>query len=102
MTETPVSVEALEAAAKMVGEAWSNYDLNLLLNDADRGELHTWKYPDQPKTLLALARMIQKHEPELIAESFERRTAREWDACTSLSQYRQFIKQWQGEAQCSK
>jgi hypothetical protein len=93
MTETPVTIEALEAAAKMAGFAdfSKRYDGDELTNG----------FQD------ALARMIQKHEPELIAESFEARTHREfkemigplvnqgWDLNDMLASYRQLVKQWQ-------
>jgi hypothetical protein len=95
MTDTPVTLEVLEAAARYAGH----------INPKNSAESAA-KNPQESCSLHALARMVMKHEPELIAESFEARTQREFGnlllrndmdaACESgagLRGYRQFILQ---------
>jgi hypothetical protein len=88
MTETPVTLEALDAAAKYAGHTTPN--------NAARSVL---KNPQKGCSLYALARMIIKHEPELIAESFDARTDREYRVLYDenfnggLCEYRCLIKQ---------
>jgi hypothetical protein len=98
---TPVTIEALNAAAKMAGT----------ISQCQFGNGHIptiYRCPEIYPTEHALARMIEKHEPELIAESFDARTSREWDAMenearfggieAAHAKYREFIRQYQDEA----
>lgn len=98
MIKTP-SLEALKAAAKMAGFAKPD---SVAIDASMLGEVRT------DFALNALADMIAKHEPELIAESFDERTAREVkNLClvasvtvpyeTCLAQYRQYIRQYKDE-----
>jgi hypothetical protein len=105
MTDTPVTTEALKAAARMAGTT-SDFGSN----EAYQGILDRVDYHSKNKELIALARMIQKHEPELIAESFDARTRREFGEIFGLvgrlgynlggcvEAYRNFIRQYQDEA----
>jgi hypothetical protein len=90
---TRVTTEALDAADKMAGvEHWHERDVITA---------EIYKH--------ALAHMIQKHEPELIAESFDARTRREFGEfypfrdmtvgfTSNLEAYRKFIRKYQDEA----
>jgi hypothetical protein len=95
MTDAPVTLEALEAAAKYAG--WYT-----------KGDAEGWFRDNRNDAALgyALAKMIMKHEPELITESFDARTEREfgdllfhnnldpaYDTDPALREYRRLIQQ---------
>ena len=97
MTKTP-TLEALKAAAIMAG-----------FERPDSVAVEAMLTAFAPYLALnALADMIAKHEPELISESFDERTAREVkNLClvasvtvpyeTCLKQYREYAKAWAGD-----
>jgi hypothetical protein len=86
--QKPVTIEALEAAAKLAGEMPQTI------------------YGQQQLALMyrtALARLIMETRPELIAKSFDDRTQREWydlrgGYADGLEQYRKYVRQYQDEA----
>jgi hypothetical protein len=94
MTDTPVTLEALEAAARYAKHT----------NPKNSAESAA-KNPQESCSLRALARMIMQYKPDLIVESFEARTEREWKKLedvafegivgfrASLSTYRHYIQQ---------
>jgi hypothetical protein len=88
MTGIPVTLEALEAAARYAG-----------YRDPSNSSVVAFHTPKSRPTLFALARMIMEHEPDLIAESFDARTEREYyhafqqPFSNGLLDYRDFIQQ---------
>ena len=99
---TDVTLEALEAAARLSGYEDARGVAKAIIRGFSAGQTS-----QSPRELTALASLIMKHEPELIGENFEEQTEREFkelteDAMcicgsaykTSLLKYRQFVKKW--------
>jgi hypothetical protein len=70
--QKPVTVEALKAAAKLAGTACE------FKSDTTYHGILLDQHNAANKELKALAHLIMECKPELIAESFDDRTAREW------------------------
>jgi hypothetical protein len=91
MTSAPVTPDALEAAARYAGHS----------NPKNSAESAA-KNPQESCSLRALARMIMQHKPDLVAESFDARTEREFDQISTrgaveydylVNMYRHYIQQ---------
>jgi hypothetical protein len=91
MTDIPVTLEALEAAARYAG-----------YRDPSNSSVVAFHTPKSRPTLFALARMIMQHKPDLVAESFNARTEREFDQISTrgaveydylVNMYREYIQQ---------
>jgi hypothetical protein len=94
MTDTPITLEALEAAAK------------LLCLNPDKAAKVCLEYPDSNQPIQNVARLLMQYKSDLIVESFEARTEREfgnlslrndmdaaYESGAGLRGYRRYIQQ---------